>query len=91
METPYNLPDTIHVYHQYTIKCNNRKDVIEKLKQKNVGFGIYYPKPMHMFNHLKSYGHSELKISEKLSNQVLSLPVHPNLTEEDLHTIISCF
>ena len=91
IEIPYVLENTTHVYHQYTIKCQKRDMIIDKLKENDIGFGIYYPKPMHFFNHLKKYGHEDLKISEKLSNEVLSIPVHPALSKDDLVTIINCF
>ena len=91
IDIPYVLPNVDHVYHQYTIKCNNREAIIQKLKDNDVGFGIYYPKPMHFFEHLKKYGHTDLKISEKLADEVLSLPVHPALDNSDLEKIVSCF
>jgi dTDP-4-amino-4,6-dideoxygalactose transaminase len=91
IDIPYVLPNVRHVYHQYTIKCNNREAIIQKLKDNEVGFGIYYPKPMHFFEHLKKYGHTDLKISEKLADEVLSLPVHPALDNSDLEKIVSCF
>ena len=46
---------------------------------------------MHLFEHLKKYGHTDLKISEKLADEVLSLPVHPALSQEDLEIIVGCF
>ena len=91
VETPFVLPDVKHVYHQYTIKCQDREQVIAQLKAKEVGFGIYYPKPLHQYSHLQTYGHENLTVSEELSQQVLSLPVHPLLSQQDLETIVSCF
>lgn len=91
IEIPYVLENAKHVYHQYTINCNTREAVIQKLKDNEVGFGIYYPKPMHFFDHLKKYGHDDLKISERLALEVLSLPVHPALSKEDLEIIVGCF
>jgi len=91
IDIPYVLPNVDHVYHQYTIKCKDREAIIQKLKDNEVGFGIYYPKPMHFFEHLKKYGHTDLKISEKLADEVLSLPVHPALSHKDLEIIVGCF
>ena len=91
IEIPYVLEKAEHVYHQYTIKCDNREAIIQKLKDNEIGFGIYYPKPMHLFDHLKKYCHNDLTISEKLANEVLSLPVHPMLNSSDLEKIVSCF
>ena len=91
VETPYVIEKGFHSYHQYTIKCDNREDVINKLKQNEIGFGIYYPKPMHQYPHLTKYAHNDLKVSEELSKHVLSLPVHPALSDLDLEKISSCF
>ncbi len=91
IEIPYVLENTEHVYHQYTIKCNERDAVIQQLKNNDIGFGIYYPKPLHFYNHLKTYTHSDLKNSEKLADEVLSLPVHPALNGSDLEKIVACF
>ena len=61
---------------------------MENLKKNEIGFGIYYPKPLHQYPHLKQYGHNDLKISESLPEEVISLPVHPALEKQDLKKII---
>lgn len=88
VETPYVLKNAEHAYHQYTIKCKNRGTLIQNLKKNEIGYGIYYPKPLHFYKHLKVYGHADLKNSELLSNEVLSLPVHPALEKQDLEKIV---
>jgi dTDP-4-amino-4,6-dideoxygalactose transaminase len=84
-----------HVYHQYTIRVteeygHTREELIEFLKENEIGSGIYYPKPLHMHKHFMSMGYKEgdFPVSEKLSKQVLSLPVNPFVTEEDVEYII---
>lgn len=89
VETPFVLDNAEHAYHQYTIKCNDRENLINKLKENEIGFGIYYPKPLHYYSHLERYGHDDLKTSESLCQEVLSLPVHPALTQEDLEKIVN--
>lgn len=91
VEIPYVLETAEHVYHQYTLKCKERESLIQRLKNNEVGYGIYYPKPLHFYSHLKQYVHNELTNSETLVKKVLSLPVHPALNNQDLETIISCF
>lgn len=78
-----------HSYHQYTIKCKNREKLMENLKKNEIGFGVYYPKPLHHYLHLKKYGHKDLKISEKLAKEVVSLPVHPAITKDDLEKVVN--
>lgn len=88
VETPYVLDDVKHAYHQYTIKCKNRDKLLEELKKNEIGFGIYYPKPLHKYPHLEKFGHNDLKVSERLVNEVVSLPVHPALTKEELEKVV---
>lgn len=88
VETPYVLPDMKHVFHQYTIKTDKRELLMENLKKEAVGFGIYYPKPLHYYEHLKKYGNNNLKNTENICEEVLSLPVHPALSKDDLEKII---
>ena len=80
-----------HVYHQYTIKIiddgkNKRERLIDYLKDNNISSGIYYPKSLHLFEHFKKFGYSEgdFPISEKMSKEVLSLPIHPSLTKDEI-------
>ena len=80
-----------HAYHQYTMKCSNREKLIEEFKKNEIGFGIYYPKPLHKYPHLENFGHNDLKISEKLANEVLSIPIHPSLNKKDLEIVVNVF
>jgi len=84
-----------HVFHQYAIKVEDnfrlsRDELIAHLTKNGIGCAIYYPKPLHLFNHIKRFGYKEgdFPVAERLSKQVLSLPVHPQLTKEDLDLII---
>ena len=79
------------MYHQYTIKCDDRDSVIQKLSNNDIGSGIYYPEPLHLYHHLKQFGHDDLKKSELVAEQVLSIPVHPALSRSDCEKIVSCF
>ncbi|MEA2054916.1 MAG: DegT/DnrJ/EryC1/StrS family aminotransferase [Candidatus Thermoplasmatota archaeon] len=88
IETPYALKNVEHVYHQYTIKCKDREKLIQKLKENGIGYGIYYPKPLHSYKHLKGFAHDDLKNSEEVAKEVISLPVHPSLTKDDLEKIV---
>jgi len=89
VEIPYVLQVVRHSYHQYTIKSRNRDILIQNLMKNKIGYGIYYPQPLHTYNHLKKYARKDLKNSEALAKQVISLPVHPALKFEDLQQITS--
>lgn len=83
-----------HVYHQYTLRITDefsktRDELADFLTKNGIGNAIYYPVPIHMqevYNQKDNL--SNLSISEKLSKQVISIPVHPNLTDADLEKII---
>jgi perosamine synthetase len=81
-----------HVYHQYTIRVpNGRRDALEKyLTEKGVGTGIYYPVPIHKQKYYtEQLGYNQtIPISEKAAEEVISLPVHPALTQNELETIV---
>ena len=82
-----------HVFHQYTIKVidSKRNRIIDELKKNDVGFGIYYPRPIHKQDFYLGLGYNaSLPVSERLSEEVLSLPIHPKVTYQDLEKIASC-
>jgi dTDP-4-amino-4,6-dideoxygalactose transaminase len=89
VKTPVVLDNAKHVYHQYTVQIDNRENLMKTLKEEKIGFGIYYPKPLHQYPHLEQFAHDDLKVSERLSEVSLSLPVHPALTMQDLETVVS--
>ena len=77
---------------QYTILLNNQEErnyVQTKMKEKGRPTMVYYPKPLHKQTVYKDYNYNveDLKISENLSERVLSLPMHPYLSEEIVNTI----
>jgi perosamine synthetase len=87
--TPTEPEGLRHVYHQYTIRVGNREELIEQLDDHGVGTGIYYPNPIHELEAYDDYeGPTDLDAAETVAEQALSLPVHPNLTQEDLETIV---
>jgi len=84
---PYRAPDRTHIFHQYTIRVlDGRRDVLrEFLKERGIGTQVYYPLPLHLqpcFRHL-GYKEGDLPESERASREVLSLPMFPELTEEE--------
>ncbi|HEX6919412.1 MAG TPA: DegT/DnrJ/EryC1/StrS family aminotransferase [Actinomycetes bacterium] len=78
----------VHVYHQYTIRVPEDRDGVAKAlrEEHGVGNGVYYPIPNHR---LPSFGLTlDLPQTEQAAQEVLSLPVHPSLSEADLETIV---
>jgi perosamine synthetase len=86
--TPPTASNSIHVFHQYTIRIigHNRDKFSEELTKRGIGNGVYYPTPIHR---LPSYNRTDLlPITEKVARECLSLPVHPSLSKRDLHAIV---
>lgn len=78
-----------HIFHQYTIRIPNRDAAAQKLRERGVGVGIHYPTPIHQQPLYKQLGYIDLiPNAEAASREVLSLPVHPSLTRDDLDCII---
>jgi perosamine synthetase len=84
-----------HVFHQYTIKCDNlnikRDALLNYLRGKSIMATVYYPKPLHLYSHIRELGYKkgDFPVAEKIAKQVLSLPVHPSLKKVDIHRIVN--
>ena len=92
IETPIEMSYSSHVYHQYTLKIKDgtRDELKKYLEDWNIPAMIYYPIPLHLqkaFLQIARQG-GELDISEKLSQTVLSLPMHTELDLEQQNYII---
>src|SRR5690606_30819651 len=83
----------VHVYHQYTIRveAGERDAMVSALREEHgVGTGVYYPIPNHRLSSLERYAPAhELTQTEAAAAQVISLPVHPSLSQDDLERIVS--
>ncbi|USZ68095.1 DegT/DnrJ/EryC1/StrS family aminotransferase [Halorussus salilacus] len=86
--TPRVPDDRSHVYHQYTIRADDRDGLADFLADAGVGTGVYYPTPIH---EQPAYADAETAnpVAERTADRALSLPVHPNVTEQNLRTIAS--
>ncbi|MDR3246100.1 MAG: DegT/DnrJ/EryC1/StrS family aminotransferase [Prevotellaceae bacterium] len=82
---PIEKTYSTHVYHQYTIKTQARNKLQTFLKEKGIPSMVYYPLPMYKQNAFKQICKQgeDLVVAEKLSQTVLSLPIHTELTEEE--------
>lgn len=87
--TPFIEPHNMSVYGQYTVLVENRDQVQARLKEKGIPTAVHYPIPMHKQPAFKGLPAEKtvLPISEKLSDQVMSLPFHPFMKEEDVQQV----
>lgn len=89
------LPDQVnystHSFHQYTVQTSRRNKLQEYLKEKGIPSMIYYPESIHLQNAYKYLGYKkgDFPVSEQLTETVFSLPMHTELTEEQLVYITS--
>ncbi len=76
-----------HVYHQYTVRVpGDRDEFASRLADRGVGSGVYYPIPNHRLPSFRL--ELDLPQTERAAREVLSLPVHPSLTDDDLKVIV---
>jgi dTDP-4-amino-4,6-dideoxygalactose transaminase len=88
---PAVRPGATHVWHQYTIRVAGDRDrIVQALKEEHeVGSGVYYPIPNHRLTSLAKYAPDlELAETDKAAAEVISLPVHPSLSQADLERIV---
>lgn len=93
VQTPKVHPEVVHVYHQYTIRLDagERARIQLALKEEHgIGTGVYYPIPNHRLPSLAKYAPDlHLPETERAAAEVLSLPVHPSLSDGDLERIVN--
>jgi len=89
---PKILDGCKHVFHLYMIICRGRDDLQQYLHQKGVQTGIHYPKPIHLQQCYENLGYKkgDFPVAERLADTILSLPMYPELTEQQIQYIASC-
>jgi dTDP-4-amino-4,6-dideoxygalactose transaminase len=80
-----------HVFHIYGVLCEKRNDMINYLKEKEIGAGIHYPVPIHLLDAFKdlNYKEGDFPITEKFAKEVISLPIFPELNEDKINYIVN--
>ncbi|WP_435552407.1 DegT/DnrJ/EryC1/StrS family aminotransferase [Natrinema sp. CGMCC1.2065] len=90
VETPTEPAGYRHVYHQYTVRTHDRDALAATLEDRDVGTGIYYETPIHRQPAYETVSSAAAKfpVAERAADEVLSLPVHPTLSERDRRTVV---
>lgn len=86
---PVEAPACQHVYHLYVIRVKERDRVLEALAKRGVHCGIHYPIPIHLQEAYRSLGQGRgsFPVAERCADEVLSLPMYPELTSEQVETV----
>jgi dTDP-4-amino-4,6-dideoxygalactose transaminase len=77
-----------HVFHQYTIRAERRDELKAHLEKNMIRAGVYYPRLITENPPLRPFVKAQLSQAEAATREVLSLPVHPALSEDDLGRIV---
>ena len=87
---PFVKDDRTSSWAQYSIRVKNRDEVREKLKEKGIPTAVHYPLPLHMQECFSYLGHKEgdFPVAEKVSKEILSLPMNPYLSDEEIDYIV---
>ncbi|MFC1624613.1 DegT/DnrJ/EryC1/StrS family aminotransferase [Candidatus Omnitrophota bacterium] len=87
---PYEVEYARHVYHLYAVRIKNRERIMEKLTDKDIRTLIHYPIPIHLQEAYKELGYKkgDFPISEKCSEEILSLPMYPELEKEEISYVV---
>lgn len=95
IELPTVNTGNLHVWHQYTIRVTDdakvsRDEFIEKLSDRGIGSGAYYPKAVYDYEAFRNHprvGSPICPVAERTASQAVSIPVHPHLTMDDLNSV----
>jgi dTDP-4-amino-4,6-dideoxygalactose transaminase len=90
--TPFEAKYAKHVYHVYAIRVQERDAVRQRLQEKGVGCAVHYPVPIHLQDACRNLGYTRgaFPIAESLADEFVSLPMFPELTEEQIEYVGRC-
>ena len=91
VERPVEAERRRHVYHLYVVRSQRRDDLLAALKDEGIGAGVHYPVPLHRqpAYSVLGYGDQSLPETERAAAEVLSLPMYPEMTEEQIGVVAS--
>ncbi len=91
LTAPVRRVDAIHVFHQYVIRLAERDSLRERLRVAGIGTGVHYPVPVHLqpaYRDRCVAGPSGLGLTERAAQQILSLPMYPQLSDAEVDQVI---
>jgi perosamine synthetase len=85
---PQERPGALHVYHQFTLAPDEREPISAALRAAEIGHDVYYPTATHQQDPYLG-NHHDLPVTEEMTKRVISIPVRPDLTTDEIDTIIA--
>jgi dTDP-4-amino-4,6-dideoxygalactose transaminase len=86
--TPTVAAQRTSVYHLYVVRVEERDRVLRELGQRGIGCGIHYPIPVHKQKAYASYAAVSLPVTERYAGEILSLPMYPELTPQQVSEVV---
>ncbi|MFQ5893427.1 MAG: DegT/DnrJ/EryC1/StrS family aminotransferase, partial [Nitrospinota bacterium] len=90
LRVPVERPHERAVYHTFVVQAERRDELQRHLAERGVGTAVHYPIPIHLQEAARGLGYprGSFPVAERQAGQILSLPVYPELTREDLHHVV---
>ena len=92
IRTPYTPKGFSHSYQMYTITVSAkiRDSILNFLKKSNIEASAHFDPPLHLQKYLKKYNKIKLPVTEKLSREIITLPIFPDMTKKEVFYVIKC-
>jgi dTDP-4-amino-4,6-dideoxygalactose transaminase len=89
--SPITKSDRTHVFQTFAVRVPNREQVMENMKNKGVSVLIHYPIPLHLQEAYSELGYKkgDFPVAEQVANDVMSLPMFPHITKEQIETVVT--
>lgn len=90
-KVPVVRPENTHVFYVYAVQVQNREQFRNQLEQEGIATGIHYPIPVHLQPACAHYGYQRgmLPVTEALAEHIVSLPMYPELTDEQIQIVVN--
>ena len=85
--TPIEAEGRRHAYHLYVVRAPDREGLQRRLQDEGIGTAIHYPRPVHLHPAYEDLGGNHLGTSERLSGEILSLPLYPELQDAEVEAV----
>ena len=93
IDLPVEAAHCTHVYQMYTVKASgiDRDDLVSELREKGIGASVHFDPPVHRQEYYSEAGFAnlDLPVTERVASSIVTLPMYPQMTQEDLETIVA--